>query len=186
MVSGGQHSNSAVQTRASIPPQTKEACLMPANTGGPQDHPWPPWFAGRTQHVVILTAMIYCSKRVQGKSSVGRGPKQTGAKVLSQQSHVKWRESCSVVSDSLRPYGLHSPWNSLGQDTGVGSLSLLQGIFPTQGSNPGLPHCRRLLYKLSHQGRSHCFPSTGDTVCMSSARETQQPSARSVQWRLIV
>ena len=51
-------------------------------------------------------------------------------------------ESHSVVSDSLWPHGLQSPWNSPGQNTGVGSLSLLQGIFPTQGSNPGLPHCR--------------------------------------------
>ena len=41
-------------------------------------------------------------------------------------------ESRSVVSDSLRPHGLCSPWNSPGQNTGVGSLSLLQGIFPTQ------------------------------------------------------
>ena len=61
-------------------------------------------------------------------------------------------ESHSVVSDSLRPQGLYSPWNSLGQNTGVGSLSLLQGIFPTQGSNPGLSHCRRILYQLSHKG----------------------------------
>ena len=61
-------------------------------------------------------------------------------------------ESRSVVSDSLRPHGLYSPWNSLGQNTGVGSLSLLQGIFPTQGSNPGLPQCRQILYQLSHQG----------------------------------
>ena len=38
------------------------------------------------------------------------------------------------------------------QNTGVGSLSLLQGIFPTQGSNPGLPHCGQILYQLSHQG----------------------------------
>ena len=44
------------------------------------------------------------------------------------------------------------PWNSLGQNTGVGSLSLLQGIFPTQGTNPGLPHCRWILYQLSYQG----------------------------------
>ena len=35
---------------------------------------------------------------------------------------------------------------------GVGSLSLLQGIFPTQGENPGLPHCRWILYQLSHKG----------------------------------
>ena len=61
-------------------------------------------------------------------------------------------ESCSVVSDSLRPHGLHSPWNSPGQNTGAGSLSLLQGIFPTQGPNPGLPLCRQILYQLSHKG----------------------------------
>ena len=60
-------------------------------------------------------------------------------------------ESRSVVSDSLRPHGL-SPWNSTGQNTGVDSLSLLQGIFPTQESNPGLPHCRQILYQLSHKG----------------------------------
>ena len=47
---------------------------------------------------------------------------------------------------------LYSPWNSPGQNTGVGSLSLLQGIFPTQGSNPDLPHCRQILYQLNHKG----------------------------------
>ena len=57
----------------------------------------------------------------------------------------------SVVSDSLWPHGLYSPWNSPGQDTGVGSLSLLQGIFPTQESNPGPLHCRWILYQLSHK-----------------------------------
>ena len=56
------------------------------------------------------------------------------------------------MADSLRPHGLYSPWNSPGQNTGVGRLSLLQGIFPTQGLNPGLLHCRRLLYQLSHKG----------------------------------
>ena len=54
------------------------------------------------------------------------------------------------MSDSLRPHGLYRTWNSPGQNTGVGSCSLLQGIFPTQGLNPGLPHCRRILYQLSH------------------------------------
>ena len=47
---------------------------------------------------------------------------------------------------------LCNPWNSPGQNTGVGSCSLLQGIFPTQGLNPGLPHCRQILYQLSHKG----------------------------------
>ena len=56
------------------------------------------------------------------------------------------------MSDSLWPCRLYSPWNSPGGSTGVGSLSLLQGIFPTQGSNPRLPQCRQILYHLSHQG----------------------------------
>ena len=46
-------------------------------------------------------------------------------------------ESPSFVSNSLLPHGLNSPWNSPGQNTGVGSHFLLQGIFPTQGLNPG-------------------------------------------------
>ena len=66
-------------------------------------------------------------------------------------SEVKWSESHSVMSDSLRPHGLYSPWNSPGQNTGVGSLSLFQGIFPTQVLNPGLPHCRQILYQLSYK-----------------------------------
>ena len=61
-------------------------------------------------------------------------------------------ENHLVMSNSLQPHGLYSLWNSPGQNTEVGSLSLLQGIFPTQGSNPGLPHCRQILYQLSHKG----------------------------------
>ena len=52
------------------------------------------------------------------------------------------------MPDSLRPHGLYNPWNSPGQNTGVGSLSLLQGIF----SNPGLLHCGQIFYQLSHKG----------------------------------
>ena len=51
----------------------------------------------------------------------------------------KWKWLSRVLF--LWPQGLYSPWNSPGQNTGVGSLSLLQGIFPTQGSNPGLLRC---------------------------------------------
>ena len=60
--------------------------------------------------------------------------------ILSSES-----ESHSVVSSSLRLHGLYSPRNSPGQNTGVGSCSLLKGIFPTQGSKPGLLHCRWIL-----------------------------------------
>ena len=60
-----------------------------------------------------------------------------------------WKWSHSVVSDSLRPCGLYParffpPWDFVGNSTGVGCHFLLQGIFPTQGSNPGLPHCSRI------------------------------------------
>ena len=65
---------------------------------------------------------------------------------------VKWSESRSLLSDSLWPHELDSPWNASGQNTGVGSLSLLWGSSPTQGSNPGLPHCRLILYQLSQEG----------------------------------
>ena len=65
---------------------------------------------------------------------------------------MKESESHSVVLGFLRPHGPYSPWNSPGQNTGVGTHSLLQGIFPTHGSSPGLPHCRQILYQLSHQG----------------------------------
>ena len=68
-------------------------------------------------------------------------------------------ESHSVVSNSLQPQELYSPWNSPGQNTGMDSLSLLQGIFSTQGSNPGLPHCRWILYSgkyyLGNQWEKH-------------------------------
>ena len=83
----------------------------------------------------------------------------------------KWSESCSVLSDSLRPHGLYSPWNSPGQNTGVGSLSLLQGIFPTQRWNPGLPHCRRILDQLSHQGS----PRTLDWIAYPFSSGSSRP-----------
>ena len=63
----------------------------------------------------------------------------------------------AVVSDSLRPHRLQPtrllcPWDFPGNSTGVGCHFLLQRIFPTQGSNLGLPHCRQTLYHPSHQG----------------------------------
>ena len=82
------------------------------------------------------------------KSQVESAPRLHYAKTMKESES----ESHSVVSDSLRPHGLYSPWNSPGRNTGVGSLSLLQGIFPAQGSNPGLPHGRWILYQLSYQG----------------------------------
>ena len=80
-------------------------------------------------------------------------------------------ESHPVVFDSLRPHGLYSPWNSPVQNTGMGSISLLQGIFPTQGSNSGLPHCRWIPYQLSHNGR----PRILEWVAYPFSRGSSQP-----------
>ena len=59
---------------------------------------------------------------------------------------------CDLMDCSLPRSSVHR--SSPGKNTGVGCHALLQGIFPTQGLNPGLPHCRRILYHLSHQGTS--------------------------------
>ena len=60
---------------------------------------------------------------------------------------VKVIHSCPALCEPI-----DCPCNSPGQNAGVGSLSLFQEIFPTQGSNPGLPHCKQILYQLSYQG----------------------------------
>ena len=117
------------------------------------------------------------------------------------------------MSGSLRPHGLYSPWDSPGQNTGVGrllfftgssqprdqtqvshvaadslpaeppgkpkttgvgSLSLLQGVFLSQGSNPGLPHCGRILYQLSHQGS----PRILEWIAFPSSSGSSQPRDR--------
>ena len=83
-------------------------------------------------------------------------------------------ESHSVMSDSLWLHVLYSPWRSPGQNTGVGSLSLLQGIFPTQGSNPGLLHCRWILYQLSHKES----PRILEWVACPFSSESSQPRNR--------
>ena len=94
-------------------------------------------------------------------------------------------EDRSVMSNTLRPHGLYNPWNSPGQNTAVGSLSLLQGTFPTQGLNPGLPHCRRILYQLSHKGSPACiqFSSVQLLSCVqlfATPRTTAQQASLSI------
>ena len=60
---------------------------------------------------------------------------------------------CATLCDPMNSANLLCPWNSPGKNTGVGSHSLLQGIFLTQRSNLGLLHCRQILYHLSRQRR---------------------------------
>ena len=68
--------------------------------------------------------------------------------------------SCSVVSDSLRFQQALLSMEFSGKNTGVGCHFLLQGVFLTQGLNPGLLHCRQILYYLSHLGRMSGIPQT--------------------------
>ena len=86
---------------------------------------------------------------------------------------VKLAQSCPTLCDPV-----DCPWNSPGQNTGVGSLSLLQGIFPTQGSNPGLRHCRQILHQLSHKGspsrHQEClYRLLGPTLMVSDSEELE-------------
>ena len=78
----------------------------------------------------------------------------------------KWK---LLSGDSGRPNGLYTPWNSPGQNAGVGSLPFLQGIFlPTQQSTWGLLHCRQILYQLSYQGSPKEKNQIKSTVCESA------------------
>ena len=60
---------------------------------------------------------------------------------------------CNSMDWSWQPTRLLYPWNFPGKNTGVGCHALLQGLFPIQGLNPGLSHCRWILYQLSHEGK---------------------------------
>ena len=100
---------------------------------------------------------------------------------------MKWSESWSVMSDSLQPRGLYSSWGFPGQNTGVGSLSFLQGFFSIQGLNPSLPHCRQTLYQLSHQGRKfwnrirRCFLK----LVILSSTHWQQGICKRLDWSTV-
>ena len=96
---------------------------------------------------------------------------------------TKWSESLSVMSDSLQSHRLYSPWNSPGQNTGVGSLSLLQGIFPTQGLNSGLLYCRWILYLLSRQGNPRILEWEAYPFSSRSSRHKSQTGVSCIAGR---
>ena len=104
-------------------------------------------------HVIIIQTLIhYADSSITGNHILSVFILKS--RCLYYPCNLLWKEvkvtqSCVTLCN---PPGLYSPWNSPGQNSGVGSLSLLQGIFPTQGSNLGLPHHRWILYHLSHQG----------------------------------
>ena len=79
--------------------------------------------------------------------------------VIAAAAAAASHQSCPTLCDPIdgSPPGSR-PWDSPGKNTGVGCHFLLQGIFPTQGSNPDLLHCRQILYHLSHQGSPLLLP----------------------------
>ena len=84
-------------------------------------------------------------------------------------------ESLTVMSDSETPWtSPWTPWNSQGENTGGGSLSVLQGIFPTQRSNSGLLHCRRILYQLSHKWSPRILERVAYTFSSRSSQPRNQ------------
>ena len=107
-------------------------------------------------HSCILAGKIPWTEEPGGLQSMGLKEsdmtEQLNKKTRTWRNRQLKTESRSAVFDSWWPHGLHSPWNPPGQNTGVGSCSLLRGLFPTQGLNPGLTHCGQILYQLSHMG----------------------------------
>ena len=87
------------------------------------------------------------------------------------------------MSDSLQPHGLYSPWNSPDQNTGVGSLSFLQGIFPTQRLNSGLPHCTWILYQLIHQASPRILECVAYPFSRGSSRPRNQTAVSCIAGR---
>ena len=96
----------------------------------------------------------------QTKTVAGMGklrPPRTYPFTTSPRLLPKWKWKSLSCVQLCNPYNC-SPWNSPGQNTGVGSLSLLQRIFPTQELNQDLLHCRWILYQLSYEGCPRLLP----------------------------
>ena len=107
------------------------------------------WRALLRELLLLLFPRILSNPYGKGRKGEVRA-RQVRDVLQPSRSEVKWSKSRSVMSDSVTPWTIHSR-NSPGQNTGVGSSPLLQGIFPTQGWNPRLLHCRQILYQLSHK-----------------------------------
>ena len=117
---------------------------------------------GIPDHIICLLRNLYVGQEATVRIGhgttdwfqIGKGVPQHS--VLSPclfNLYAEWKwKLISLVWLFATPWTIYSPWNSPGQNTGVGSLSLLQGIFPTQESSRGLLHCRKILYQLSYEG----------------------------------
>ena len=104
--------------------------------------------------------------------------------IIITSQYVLWcTQSCPTLWDPMdcSPPGFSVHGDSPGNNTGVGCCVLLQGIFPTQGSNPGLPHCRWILYHLSHQGSPLGFQYSYTGVSSLSFLQGNFPTQESNQ-----
>ena len=132
----------------------------------------------QNKHLLLFIRHSWESRQVTDweKRSAKHVPEKGLATRICKETQVL---SHPVVPDSLRPQWLQPtrllcPWDSPGKSTGVGSHSLLQGIFPTLGSNPGLLHCRRILYRLSHQGSPRILEWVALSLLLGSTLESNQ------------
>ena len=125
-----------------------------------EPHPRPPSNAEKHSFAFLCGGLrLFWIKRYGGKlwSNSNEAGGVSGHWIPEQPLYLSVCVSVArACPDSLWPHGLYSLWDSPGQNTGVGSLFLLQGIFPTQGSNPGVQHYRQILYQLNHKG-NHCI-----------------------------
>ena len=134
--------------------------------------PVPP--IGKTEKVILVLGHV--QKKPQMDPKVKCAHKWSCQSCRVKTIHVRKKKSEGEVARScptLWPHGLWPtrflrPWDSPGKSTGVGCHCLLPGIFPTQGLNPGLPHCRQMFYRLSHQGSPHMQrdPNTHIPLCL--------------------
>ena len=110
-----------------------------------------------------------------------------------QREMWKWKSlSCPTLCDPkhyIPPWtifhGLHSSWNSPGHNTREGSHSLLQGIFPTQGSNPVLPHYRQILYWLSHWGSPRILEWVAYPFCSGLSQPRNQIGVSCIEGEIL-
>ena len=143
---------------------------------------WPLSFFNRT----CILALHWIS-HPHTKGALSSGIRNTGHRPFQGLCKVlRVFVSCSVMSDSVWPHGLRParllcPWGFPGKNTGVGCHFLLQGIFLTQGSNSGLLHCRKILYRLSHQG-SLAIYSIGQYFKKQNVKTAFHFGMRQVVW----
>ena len=116
---------------------------------------------------VVTKWLKLLQRRARKEFPFSRGADLRLSQCMKVKSESEVAQSCQTLSDPRDGISrLLCPWDFLGKSTGVGNLSLLQGIFPTQGSNLGLPCCRQILYQLSHNGSLKSLVAQQYRICL--------------------